>query len=319
MLHFCTLFDSNYLDRGVLMYRSLEKHCPEFILHIFAFDDDSYKVLKKMKLKNTNIISLHEFEDAELLSVKNTRSHVEYMWTCSSSIILYVLKKFKVNMCTYVDADLIFYSDPSILLKEMGKASILLTKHNYTSGYDASKISGIYCVQFMAFKNNVLGNSALKWWRERCIEWCYAKPENGKFGDQKYLDDWTTRFDGVYVSENSGAGIAPWNLQQYSVKDTNTLVKLKSKNEIKIIFFHYHALKLFKFTVDLSPNRLPLDFKLKFYLPYLKDLLLVRKEVLRYNLDLASRSIVPKTSLKTFLKNIIRRVQKEYNIIELPK
>jgi hypothetical protein len=61
-----------------------------------------------------------------------------------------------------------------------------------------------------------MGMAVLNWWRDRCIEWCYARSEEGKFGDQKYLDDWTTRFDSVHVLEHLGGGIAPWNVQQYS-------------------------------------------------------------------------------------------------------
>ena len=33
------------------------------------------------------------------------------------------------------------------------------------------------------------GLKALKWWRDRCLEWCYARIEDGKFGDQFYIED----------------------------------------------------------------------------------------------------------------------------------
>ena len=87
MLNFCTLFDSGYLSRGLAMYESLNRHCKDFHLYVFAFNDECFSVLKSLYLANMTVISLPEFEDEELLKVKPTRSRGEYCWTCSSSTI----------------------------------------------------------------------------------------------------------------------------------------------------------------------------------------------------------------------------------------
>ncbi|MDD4082760.1 MAG: hypothetical protein PHD05_05240 [Sphaerochaetaceae bacterium] len=315
MINFCTLFDSNYIDRGIAMYRSLVRECPSAFVYIIAFDDKCYKVLKKMNLKKAKIISLKEFEDKELLKAKSNRSKVEYMWTCSSSSVYYVLKRFKLKACTYIDADLYFYSNPKVLIDELRSDSVLISEHRYTPKYDQSKISGKYCVQFMTFKNNPLGRGVLNWWKNACLEWCYARPENGKFGDQKYLDDWLTRFKGIHVMQNLGGGVAPWNMQQYKISDKNVL-SINNK-KVDLIFFHFHGLRILGKIVDLSPYYLPKEFKDEYYGPYLNELLLIRKELLRYNLDLFQNSIVPKMTLKVFLRNILRVLNSEYNIIKL--
>jgi hypothetical protein len=315
MINFCTLFDSNYLDRGLLMYDSLKKNCSDFHLYIFAFDNLSFKILKKLKLKNTTIISLKEFEDDELLSIKKTRSKVEYMWTCSSSIILYVLNNFKVSECTYVDADLYFYNDPKVLIREMGKSSIFLTKHNYTKQFDQSKISGKYCVQFMTFKNNEIGLRALNWWRGACLDWCYAKPEDGKFGDQKYLDDWKTRFKGVHVMQHLGGGVAPWNMQQYSLVSKNILVDKKTDKKFSLVFFHFHGIKFFGNLINYCSYFVPIDFKEKVLFPYLCKLIKKRAELKALNKLLFGDKIVPKTTLKGSLIKLIKMVKAEYNVI----
>ena len=175
MYNFCTLFDSHYFSRGIAMYESLADVCDDFHIYVFAFDDASLQALRSLRYPHMTVISLAEFEDDELLRVKPTRSIAEYCWTCTSSTILYVLEKYYVNQCTYLDADLFFFNSPEVLLEEMGDPSILITGHRYTPKYDKAKKSGTYCVQFISFKKDKRGLAALHWWRERCLEWCYAR------------------------------------------------------------------------------------------------------------------------------------------------
>src|SRR5690554_729544 len=206
-LNFCTVFDTHYLSRGLALYESLNKHTPNFHLYIFAFNDKAYDLLTEMNLSQTTIISLAEFENEALLKVKPYRSIAEYCWTCTSSSILYCLDTFSLDHCTYLDADLYFFNSPQLLISEMGDKSVMITEHRYTPRYDQSEISGKYCVQFMYFKNNDEARKVLNWWVEACIDWCYATPEDGKFGDQKYLDDWCQRFEGVHVLQHRGGEI----------------------------------------------------------------------------------------------------------------
>ena len=246
MLNFCTLFDSVYLSRGLAMYNSLEKQCNNFHLYIFAFDDDCFNYLNELNLQYATIISLKEFEDEELLKVKPTRSRGEYCWTCTSSTILYVLKNYNVDHCTYIDSDLCFFSSPQVLLDEMkADESILITPHNYTKEYDQSEKSGIYCVQFVTFKNDEQGLMALNWWRNACLDWCYNRMEDNRFGDQKYLDDWSTRFKGVHVLQHLGGGVAPWNMQQYHFTQNENGIAgnvLATGAKFEVVFFHFHSL-----------------------------------------------------------------------------
>lgn len=278
MSFFCTLFDSNYLTRGLAMYESLKRHSRDFHLFILAFDEICEQILQKLHLENVTIISLRDFEDDELKKVKTTRSRREYCWTCTPSLVKYCIEKYRLDMCTYLDADIYFYDDPRILIEEMGDASIMISPHRYTPFYDQSLTSGIYCVQFVTFKNDARGLMALEWWRRSCNEWCYARVEDGKFGDQKYLDDWPKRFQGVHVMENLGGGVAPWNVQQYEFwREEAGKIFLRDKKTRKVfplVFYHYHNLRFIeKERIDLGTYILP-NWTIKIlYKPYISHLL----------------------------------------------
>lgn len=281
--NFCTLFDSNYLTRGIALHRSMVKHIADFKLFIFAFDDRSYKILSEMNLQNTVIISLKEFEDPELLRIKPTRSIAEYCWTSTSSTVLYVLDNFEVDNCTYIDADICFYSSPEPIFRELGEKSILLTEHRYSPQYNKELKSGKYCVQFVTFKNDDRGRTALKWWRERCIEWCYDRYEDGKFGDQLYLDDWTEMFEGVHVMQNQGGGLAAWNVQQYQFEKKGDKIvgtQISTNEKFDAIFYHYHYLRFFKDgKIELGRRILSDDVLNIFYKPYIHNLNQIKKEI----------------------------------------
>ncbi len=286
-LNFCTLFNSNYLSRGLVLYESLLKHCPNFHLYVFAFDDSTFEFLEKQNYSHLTVISLKEFEDEKLLNVKSTRSMAEYCWTCTPSTILYSITKYNLDNCTYIDADMLFVSNPQVLIEEMGNKSVLITEHRYTKEYDQSQLSGKYCVQFVTIKANEAGLKVCDWWREACLEWCYARHENGKFGDQKYLDDWTTRFEGVHELQHLGGGIAPWNVQQYNFSIENNEIVGEERNtrkKFKAVFFHFHSLKFYKddfvsFTDSgyaLNKNVIDVFFK-----PYVRLLSKAKNDILK--------------------------------------
>jgi hypothetical protein len=268
-----------------------------------------------MQLENVTVIKLSDFEDEKLLSVKPTRTKGEYCWTCTSSTILYVLNNYYVESCTYIDADLYFYSSPKVLFDEIGDKSVLITEHRYTPRYDQSVKSGKYCVQFVYFRNNEKGREVLNYWRNACINWCYARHEDGKFGDQKYLDDWMVRFDCVAELQHIGGGVAPWNIEQYHLKKLNNELKI---NDVNLVFYHFHEFKFINKNnyVCLGGYKLSKDIINNIYFPYINQLLNIKTKLALLNEALITQEC-PKVGLLKSFKIFLNAKINRHNIFKI--
>lgn len=317
MMVFCTLFDSYYLDKGLTLYRSLEKVGNNFKLYIFCFDQKSYDVLNKMKLANVIVVLHTEIEDEVLLKLKGERSKAEYCWTCTPVIIEYVLNHFKEDSCTYIDADLYFFKDPQILFDEIreAKANIVITEHRFTSSLSDRrhlKRSGKYCVEFNYFDQSDNAKKALQWWKEKCFEWCYHIYEPERMGDQKYLEKFPILFKGVHELQHLGGGVAPWNLKQYELKKiedgTPILEEKRSKKEFPLIFYHFQNMRyLTEDMINVSSGTHSKRTKDAIYPVYLREIEKIRKELRQYYISFSVKKVYSSNKLIAFLQgNILR-------------
>lgn len=233
MMYFCTLFDSNYVSKGIALYLSIRQYTSDFVLYVMAMDRKCQQILSGIDFENMVVECIDDVMTKELEEAKQNRSRAEFCWTCGSYFTDFFLHQYQLPDITYLDSDLMFFSSPQVVFDELEKnnASVGLSPH-----FTTNSLFGRYCVQYVYFKNDENGRKCLRWWRDECLKWCYSKLEDGKYGDQKYLDYFADRFDNVYEITNRGVGIAYWNMNEYRL-DGNT-VRLKN-NEWPMVFFHY--------------------------------------------------------------------------------
>ena len=111
---------------------------------------------------------------------------------------------------------MMFFSSLYPIFEEIGDASVALTPHNFTKDLKTEEVYGKYCVQFVFFRNDKEGLMALNWWKQSCIDWCYATLEDNRYGDQKYLNFLPQKFSKVIDINNLGVGVAPWNVNRFA-------------------------------------------------------------------------------------------------------
>ncbi len=258
------------------MIRSLIGHSasPPTIF-IVCFDDLTRDLLEKLSIPGVVPIALRDIEagDDALVSCKANRTAVEYLWTTTPTIILRVLERNpEIDVLTYLDADLFFFSSPEPIYQELGSSQVLIHEHRFSPRHAHLEKNGRFNVGLLCFRNSEAGLEVVRWWRERCIEWCYAHSENGKMGDQGYLTDWPTRFSGITISQHLGVGTAPWNQEQYNFAGSSTCPTVNGQ---PIVFFHFHSFQFIHpflaFPADAG-YRTRLDIVQLTVAPYLREL-----------------------------------------------
>ncbi len=282
MMYFCTLFDSNYISKGIALYLSIAKYTDDFVLYIMAMDRKCEEMLCKLNFAHVEVECIEDNMSSELEKAKSNRSRAEYCWTCGSYITDLFLHKYNLPEITYLDSDLMFFNCPQIIQDELREknASVGLSPH-----FIHDTTFGKYCVQYVYFKNDKNGVEALRWWRNECLKWCYSKLEKGKYGDQKYLDYMPQMFDGVVDIENRGAGIARWNEMFYNFSEN----ALTFKGELyPYIFFHYSGFNIKKDNKILSVIQnyyVSYDVMNYLVLPYVNLLRIVYSKYLEIEID----------------------------------
>lgn len=235
MEHYVTLFDRNFVPQGLALHESLQRHSGPFTLWVLCIDEVTRDVLEQLNCSNLRTIPLLEVEREvpELIAIKPGRTRAEYCWTLTPFTPDLVFRRDPTaTRVTYVDADVFFFSDPGRLLEGFAETrkAVQITEHAYDPAYDQSAVSGRFCVQFMTFVRGA-SQSVLRRWQQQCLEWCFARPEPGRFGDQKYLDDWPERFTTLVHILHPQQGLqAPWNARMFSVEHC--------------VGWHFHGLRL---------------------------------------------------------------------------
>ena len=241
---YCTYFDHNYLPRGLALYHSLQRHAPGAELWVLCLSEACHQALTALDLPNLVPVRLADFEaaDPDVAATRPTRSLIEYYFTCSPAWVLFVLNsKPDAEWVTYLDSDLFFFASPDPIYDEMKDAAFGIVPHRFARGLEDQRKFGLYNVGWVAFAGATTASQALRWWRERCIEWCYDRVEGDRFADQRYLDRLPEMFGGVHAISHLGANLAPWNFADCHLQWKDGEVEIERR--YPLLFFHFYGVK----------------------------------------------------------------------------
>jgi hypothetical protein len=248
-----THFNSDYSIRGLAMISSLRKNGFGAPILVVAHDIETKEYVRQMNFSEVEVISLSELEYAypQLMAAKNDRSIIEYFYCLSPFAINYVFDNFSAKRVIYLDADLYFFSSPESLINTSSDVNVVIVSHNYPERFNHLQVYGKFNVGWLQFSRTKTGLDALKWWTDACLVSTNSKLSSKVYGDQKYLDEFESRFSGTAIRRNLGENLAPWNLFGKSLQTVNATTIV---NDLPLYYFHFSGIRFLRFSVILGTS-----------------------------------------------------------------
>ena len=263
MRHYVTLCDYAYLPRAIVLYESLKRYSSDdFRLIILAMDDGTAVYCRDKLLASSR---LNIIKRSDIYALIPALTWQEYCWLCASQITEFLLMENmnRIDELVYLDADMMFFSDPKQIFDEIGDRSIGIIPHRFSNDTQHLAVNGQFNVSWVSFKNTAAGRECLSRWAAQVREKCSA---SDGCGDQKYLDEWPALYgDEVCIIQNPGAGLAPWNIAQYEITEGPNV------DGQPVVFYHYHEFKQEETSFYLTGHRLRASDRDLIYDPYIDE------------------------------------------------
>jgi hypothetical protein len=137
---------------------------------------------------------------------------------------------------------MLFFDDPAPIFDELGDASMLIVAHNFHPRWDKIDKFGPYNSGNIVFRRDPNASAALSYWRDRIHESSF-NPHPSGMTDQRYLDDWPERFEGVRVTRDPRIGLT-------CVSSPNVKLEWRDDRPLvdgqPLVFYHYTGQKLYR-------------------------------------------------------------------------
>ena len=229
-------------------------------------------------------------------ALKLTRAWKEFCWTSAACLLNYCLSISPIGeRVVYIDADCYFFDDIYELLNPLReKGEIAIHEHRFSRDRISwLEKSGRFNVGLVAGLNKSEFKMCVSRWRSQVLNRCDVNHLEGRCGDQTYLNEWPKLYQSLHVLSAPGAGLAPWNIKNYSIRKIKGILKVDSK---PIYFYHFSGLEFLYFSNFLTifipaPGYLKMKkSEREIYSSYVKHLIQISRVIQRepnYTLNLA--------------------------------
>ena len=219
-VHVYTSAAFNYIPKVRVLFESLRKWQPDWVLHLVLADD----------IPAGADLSGEPFDHVtpiDALGIPDWRSWafchdiVELSTAIKPFMLLQLLSREDAGKVIYMDPDTVAFSALTDIVDAIDHGNMLLIPHQTDpeQSLDAVRDNEISSLKHGVFNLGFLGVNATdegrrfaQWWANRIYHFCVNSIPNGLFTDQKWIDLVPALFEGVVVMRSPRHNVATWNL-----------------------------------------------------------------------------------------------------------
>ena len=176
-----------------------------------CFDNETLQIINK-SINSKKLTAIHFNKvlnfDRTLKAAIRDRKLIDKIVTSRPIFLKLLFKKFKLRDIFLLDSDIFFFSNPVKINKYIKGAAVAFCKHNFSRNNNKlSKKYGKYNGGFIYVKSNINGFDFLNKW-SLLVKNGANLTINGKFSDQKYLEDLSTSVKNVKILNKPDINLA---------------------------------------------------------------------------------------------------------------
>ena len=239
MNRLCTIIALNYLPQAMALLDSSRNIHPDSEFYVLITDA---KTDTEVQLEGATVLLPEDLKLSPewLADMRSYYDPVE-LATSLKPFLLKTLLTNNIDSVTFLDPDIVLFSDLAEGFSMAKNSGIALTPHRLTpSNIHNSNFSELAFLQYGIFNLGYIsvGQKALQmleWWGERLHWYCTRFPYDVVFTDQKWMN-FVPAFFEFEVVRNPGYDLAPWNL------DERPLSRVGEKyfaGERPLVFIHF--------------------------------------------------------------------------------
>jgi hypothetical protein len=234
-----TVCNIAYLPKALVLADSLMQH-NGMKLKVVIFDE---KQPFRYPAEAIEVIWVEDLNVPKWRELAFMYDIIEFSTSLKPFIALKLMESFEKVI--FLDPDTCLYSSVELILADLDSHDILLTPHYTTPQPDTANESdlgmmrfGSFNLGFFALKHSDESLAFLKWWHQRCIDFCFMESQFGLSTDQKWVSIASCFFEGIKVSFNLGYNAAPWNTFERTLSK-NEKGELIINEKYFLAFFHF--------------------------------------------------------------------------------